>query len=51
MPAYAAAALINRARPFAAIRSHCQPTVIVIGSGLFLLWHETRRKMPKMGPP
>jgi drug/metabolite transporter (DMT)-like permease len=26
-------------------------SAIVIGSGLFLLWHETRRKMPKMGPP
>lgn len=29
---HAAAAVINRARPFAAIFSHCQPTVIVIGS-------------------
>jgi drug/metabolite transporter (DMT)-like permease len=26
-------------------------SVIVIGSGLFLLWHETRPKMPKMEPP
>jgi drug/metabolite transporter (DMT)-like permease len=26
-------------------------SAIVIGSGLFLLWHETRRKPPKMGPP
>jgi drug/metabolite transporter (DMT)-like permease len=26
-------------------------SAIVIGSGLFLLWHETRRRMPKPGPP
>ena len=26
-------------------------SVIVVGSGLFLLWHESRPKMPKMGPP
>jgi drug/metabolite transporter (DMT)-like permease len=26
-------------------------SAIVIGSGLFLLWHETRPKLPKMGPP
>jgi drug/metabolite transporter (DMT)-like permease len=26
-------------------------SAIVIGSGLFLLWHETRLKLPKMGPP
>ncbi len=26
-------------------------SAIVIGSGLFLLWHETRPKRPKMGPP
>jgi drug/metabolite transporter (DMT)-like permease len=26
-------------------------SVIVVGSGLFLLWHESRRKRPKMGPP
>jgi drug/metabolite transporter (DMT)-like permease len=26
-------------------------SAIVIGSGLFLLWHETRPKMPKLGPP
>jgi drug/metabolite transporter (DMT)-like permease len=26
-------------------------SVIVAGSGVFLLWHESRRKMPKMGPP
>jgi drug/metabolite transporter (DMT)-like permease len=26
-------------------------SVIVVASGLFLLWHESRRKMPKMGPP
>jgi drug/metabolite transporter (DMT)-like permease len=25
-------------------------SVIVVGSGLFLLWHESRRKRPKMGP-
>ena len=26
-------------------------SVIVVGSGLFLLWHESRPKLPKMGPP
>jgi drug/metabolite transporter (DMT)-like permease len=26
-------------------------SAIVIGSALFLLWHETRPKLPKMGPP
>ena len=26
-------------------------SIIVVGSGLFLLWHETRPKMPKLGPP
>jgi len=26
-------------------------SAIVIGSGLFLLWHETRPKLPKIGPP
>jgi drug/metabolite transporter (DMT)-like permease len=26
-------------------------SAIVVGSGLFLLWHETRPKMPKLGPP
>ena len=26
-------------------------SVIVVGSGLFLLWHESRPKMLKMGPP
>jgi drug/metabolite transporter (DMT)-like permease len=26
-------------------------SVIVVGSGLFLLWHESRPKMKKMGPP
>jgi drug/metabolite transporter (DMT)-like permease len=26
-------------------------SVIVVGSGLFLFWHESRPKMPKLGPP
>jgi len=26
-------------------------SVIVVGSGLFLLWHESRPKLPKLGPP
>jgi drug/metabolite transporter (DMT)-like permease len=26
-------------------------SAIVVGSGLYLLWHETRPKMPKPGPP
>jgi drug/metabolite transporter (DMT)-like permease len=26
-------------------------SAIVVSSGLYLLWHETRRKMPKMVPP
>jgi len=26
-------------------------SVIVVGSGLFLLWHESRPKLLKMGPP
>jgi drug/metabolite transporter (DMT)-like permease len=26
-------------------------SVIVVGSGLYLIWHETRPKMPKPGPP
>jgi drug/metabolite transporter (DMT)-like permease len=26
-------------------------SVIVVGSGLFLLWHESRPKRPKLGPP
>jgi hypothetical protein len=26
-------------------------SAIVIGSGLFLLWRETRPKLPKIGPP
>jgi drug/metabolite transporter (DMT)-like permease len=26
-------------------------SLIVVGSGLFLLWHESRPKMPKLGPP
>ena len=26
-------------------------SVIVVGSGLFLLWHESRPKLPKIGPP
>jgi hypothetical protein len=26
-------------------------SAIVVGSGLFLLWHESRPKPTKMGPP